>query len=71
MKVSETGKVVRDPVTLKILIIKKYGTVRRFAKKAGFTESMVCHILHGRRKLYPWGLDSFEKLLGDEIKEVV
>jgi hypothetical protein len=65
MKVSQTLEttVVKDPKILRDKIVKKYGNIRRFSKKAGFTESMVCHILHGRRKLYPWSRESFVTLL--------
>ena len=64
MKTNEQGVFLVNPTYLKSLIEDKYGTVRNFSKKAGFTDSMVCHILHSRRKIYPWSLDVFARLLG-------
>lgn len=43
------------------LIISRCGNVRRFSKKVGLTESMMCHILHGRRKIFY--LDRFAEAL--------
>ena len=54
MRVSEQGVVVTNPIPLESLIKKKYRNVRDFSKKIGVTESLMSHVLHGRRKVYPW-----------------
>ena len=48
---------------LRGLIKKRYRTVRRFSQKAGLTESMVSHMLHGRKKIREWNRDNFARLL--------
>lgn len=64
MKVSDKIEyAIVDGTMLKDRIKKKYRNVRYFAKKAGYSESMVCKILYGKRKLYPWSRDLFAKML--------
>ena len=57
---------------IKSLIIKKYTTVRHFADKIGYTESMLSHVLSGRRMIYPWMKEDFilflEIPMGEERK---
>jgi len=54
---------------LEVLIKSKYKTVRAFADKIGFTESMVNHIIHGRRKLYIWNMNRFAEALDMDIED--
>ena len=49
---------------------ERYGTVRRFAKKIGYTESMLSHVLHGRRKIGTNNATIFATALGVDISEV-
>lgn len=63
MKVNEQGVVVTNPTPLKSLIQKRYRNMRDFSKRVGVTDSLMCHILHGRRKVYPWIEDSITKQL--------
>lgn len=56
------------------LVTKRCGTARRFASKVGLTESMVSRMICGNRKVYPWHIDNFSKVLGisaDEVKEIL
>ena len=48
---------------LRTKIRERYGTVRRFAGKVGYTESMLSKMLHGTRKIYPDSRDRFATLL--------
>ena len=63
MKVNDSEPRYRAKDGLKGLILRKYKTVRLFSAKSGFTESMLCHILHGRRVIYPWTRSVFVNLL--------
>ena len=63
MKVNEQGVVVMNPIPLESLIKQRYRNMRDFSKKVGVTDSLMCHILHGRRKIYPWIEDSITKQL--------
>ena len=52
-----------DNLILRKKICDKYGTVRKFSKKVGFTESAVCKMLRGSRKIFPYSRDSFAEVL--------
>lgn len=41
-----------------------YGSVYKFAPIVGYTQSMVNHMLHGRRKIFPYAQDRMADLLG-------
>lgn len=63
MKVdSKEPKFIAKPA-LKTLILKRFKTVSVFARRAKFSESMVCRICSGKRYLYSWSLVSFIELL--------
>lgn len=65
MKVSDNIEyTIVDGELLKARIKKQYRNVRHFAQKAGYSESMICKILYGKRKLYPWSRDLFADMLG-------
>lgn len=56
------------------MIYKKFKTVRDFARSVGLSESMVSHILHGRKPLYPWNVKLFAEALNvseEAIKNVM
>lgn len=63
MKVSEQGVVVTNPTPLQKMIKERCRNMRHFSEKAKITESMMSHILHGRRKIYPWTEERFMELL--------
>lgn len=63
MKVSEQGVVVKNATQIQMIIKQKYRNMRNFAKKVEITESMMSHILHGRRKVYPWTEAKITELL--------
>lgn len=54
MKVNEQGVTIANGIPLQTMIICKYGNVRAFSKKIGVSDSLLSHIIHGRRKVFPW-----------------
>lgn len=64
----------KDQTRLRAMIVQKCGTVRRFAKKVGLSESMMSKILTGNRVIMEWHYENFAKALGitvDELKGVI
>lgn len=55
---------------LRAVITERCGTVNRFARKVGLSESMMSHILHGRRKVYPWNEELFAVALGMDTRQL-
>lgn len=80
MKVSEQGVVVKNATQIQMIIKQKYRNMRNFAKKVEITESLLCHMLHGRRKVYPWTeakiiellditQENFREMIGEQNNE--
>lgn len=57
-------KVGAKQTKLRTLILEKFGSIRKFAPAVGMTESMVSHILNGRKKLFADNAKNFATVLG-------
>lgn len=52
------------------LIAQSCGDARHFAQEVGLTESMVCHMMHSRRKIYEWHIGLFASALNIDEQQL-